>query len=32
MENHKEILLLRIHKKMDYSREMEETEVKQLIG
>lgn len=32
MVNHKEILLQRIHKKMDYSREMEETEVKQLIG
>lgn len=32
MVNHKEILLQRIHKKMDYSRETEETEVKQLIG
>lgn len=32
MENKKEILLQRIHEQIDYSREMEETEIRQLIG
>ncbi len=32
MNHRKEILLQRIHKKIDYSREMKETEIRQLIG
>jgi len=32
MTDHKELLLKRIHEKIDYSREMEEREIKQLIG
>lgn len=32
MQDKKELLLQRIHERMDYSRELEETEVRQLIG